>query len=138
MTQISKLGLRIYIKCTNRLCTLLHLIPSKACFNLNLYAQHRKYNPTICIYDIPISRYIYVCYAADLAAGGERLLNILVSVGILALCVPWIIIYPIIGGFNIYIYSSIIYIYLRIHRKRPHRQLSTQHYQRQDLFPDLH
>ena len=63
----------------------------------------------------PISRYIYVCYAADLAAGGERLLNILVSVGILALCVPWIIIYPIIGGFNISIYSSIISIYLSIY-----------------------
>ena len=45
-----------------------------------------------------LSRYIYVCYAADLAAFGERLLNILVSVGILALCGPWIIIYPVIGN----------------------------------------
>ena len=53
-----------------------------------------------------------MCYAADLAAGGERLLNILVSVGILALCVPWIIIYPIIGGFNIRLLSISIYVFI--------------------------
>ena len=46
---------------------------------------------------IVVCRYIYVSYAADLAAFGERLLNILVIVGILALCGPWIIIYPVIG-----------------------------------------
>ena len=54
-----------------------------------------------------------MCYAADLAAGGERLLNILVSVGILALCVPWIIIYPIIGDLNISIY---LWLYLSIYK----------------------
>ena len=43
-------------------------------------------------------RYIYVSYAADLAAFGERLLKILVTVGILALCGPWIIIYPVLGN----------------------------------------
>ena len=54
-----------------------------------------------------------MCYAADLAAGGERLLNILVSVGILALCVPWIIIYPIIGGF-IFLFISLLYLHIYI------------------------
>ena len=85
--------------------------------------MHSTESTTLCIYNI-ISRYIYVCYAADLAAGGERLLNILVSVGILALCVPWIIIYPIIGGFNIFYLFMIVFIYIQIQRKRPHRQLS--------------
>ena len=32
----------------------------------------------------------------------------------------------------------IVFIYLQIQRKRPHRQLSTKHYQGQDLLPDLH
>ena len=50
-----------------------------------------------CKYDC--FRYIYVCYAADLASGGERLLNMLISVVIVALCLPWVIIYPIIGNF---------------------------------------
>ena len=91
--------------------TLFFSIKSLPKLALSLCAQHRKQNSK-CIYSTPISRYIYVCYAADLAAGGERLLNILVSVGILALCVPWIIIYPIIGDFNVFIYLYIISIYI--------------------------
>ena len=44
------------------------------------------------------ARYVYVCYAADLASGGEQLFKILINLLILALCLPWVIIYPIIGS----------------------------------------
>ena len=45
-------------------------------------------------------RYIYVGFAADLAAAGEKLLNILITVVVVAFSLQWIIIYPIIGRFH--------------------------------------
>ena len=42
-------------------------------------------------------RYVYVCYAADLAAGGERLLNIVTVVVIAAFSLQFFIIETVVG-----------------------------------------
>ena len=44
-----------------------------------------------------IVRYVYVCYAADLAAGGERLLNIVTVVVIAAFSLQFFIIETVVG-----------------------------------------
>lgn len=42
-------------------------------------------------------RWVYVCYATDLALGGERILKTVIFVAVAAFSLQWIIIYPIRG-----------------------------------------
>ena len=47
-------------------------------------------------------RYVYVCFAADLAAAGNKTLHILVIIFVVTFSLQWIIIYPIIGKYLIW------------------------------------
>ena len=46
-------------------------------------------------------RYVYVCFAADLAAAGNKTLHILVIIFVVTFSLQWIIIIPIIGKYLI-------------------------------------
>ena len=46
-------------------------------------------------------RYVYVCFAADLAAAGNKTLHILVIIFVVTFSLQWIIIYPILGKYLI-------------------------------------